>query len=194
MSCQDAPPQLPPYKAILSRGDGSSSGRTPLYQISLPSGWEEIQEKQSISDTTVPIFKCFYEEDGCRIQLTIHNFPLQVGAFKIPPEAQVERWKNQFAQLSFSHASPQSFAGFIGLQLYAEGVIAQEETAVLAWAMKIAPENERSLSFFSEKYPAEMGCDVTIKATGPKKIIEEHAQEIASIARSFELLPAFPLL
>jgi hypothetical protein len=176
VGCQDASQQRLPFQTIHGRGD------TPIYQISVPASWE----RQSIStdtlkDTTQPIAAFLVAN---HIRITIHNFPEQ----KIPPIAQVQRWKKQFLPLyaETQSVTPVAWGGFHGLFLEGAGLIQGQETTILAWAMQIGREHEQMLD------NQESSADYTIKVVGPTSLINPYRQEIIEAAESFALIEEIP--
>lgn len=153
------------------------SGReTPaLYRIEVPLHWQRI-EISNVSDTKNALAEFRLQE----IRVTIHNFP----GTKIPPQAQVERWKNQFP--SQNYLTPQAFSGFQGLLLEAGGQMHGASTKVLAWALELPPVHQRMVR------NTEKAADISIKATGPAALIEKYHDEIYTTARTFELIDEIP--
>ncbi len=174
--CADQPTATPSLQMI----DGRVRG-LPIYRAEVPHHWhrQDPSAETPLDDTTQPICEFSIDE---QIRITIHNFPDQ----KIPPTAQVTRWKRQLNFIT-TDTTPVAWGGFAGLQFYGE----DKNSAVLAWAMQIAPEHYRTLSKPSEKY-RQMRADYTIKVTGPTDLIESHRNEIISFANSFELIEAIP--
>jgi len=72
------------------------------------------------------------------------------------------------------------------------GILNNEETMVLAWALQIAPEHCRTLSNPDSYLNKQMRSDVTIKAMGPVTLMKKHKQAIETVARSFELIEEIP--
>lgn len=161
-----------PWKMIASRDKA-----TPIYRSKIASLWsEEKLPPDELRDTTKPNAKFTLSQ----IVLTIHNFPSDELEKRIPPQAQVSRWKRQFEKNP--QLSPKSHGGFIGL-LY-EGQ--NEELAVMALAMQLDTEHYLKLT------DREMRADYTIKAVGPKSEIEKYRSEILKIMNNFELTEEIP--
>lgn len=137
---------------------GRSTGPAFLYRIEVPESW--VRETiEIVEDTQKPIAE-FRAGD---VRVTIHNFP----SMRIPPGAQVERWKKQTPPLAIES---QAFSGFQGLFFDSE--------TTLAWA----------LEWGASRRTNEEGCaDVTFKATGP---VQASRAEIIRAARSFERIEA----
>ncbi len=134
------------------------------------------------------------------IKITIHNFPADSSEKRIPPSAQVERWKRQFAVLNplESFSTPQAYAGYFGLQFEGTGVISEIPTTTLAWAMQMDPRHYSNLTAKQQYHPKEKGylqqmaADYTIKAMGPPESMAEHRDAIVNFAHSFELIQEIP--
>lgn len=190
-ACERLPESTCRDVEIAGRDAGDIATRQPLYRISLPNGWTAKLSSESVADTKRPLIECLYGEDEPCIRLTVHNFPYNTPLQRVPPEAQIARWKQQFDSIASSQTTPQAFAGFVGLHLFAEGQQSDREWAVSAWSMQLAAEHDRSLAR-KEAAGSQMRSDITIKAVGPKELIEEQNSTISDIARSFELLNPLP--
>lgn len=187
-----APPQNVEQKVeIFGRDTGNPTERSPLYTISVPDGWRITTSLNSVADTKLPLIELSYEENEQTIRLTIHNFPYTSFDLHIPPQAQIARWKKQFDTLTTGEITPQAFAGFVGFSFFGSGE-GKEHTAVLGWALQLAPEHEKMLATTPLKFDKQMRSDVTIKATGPLDLIEKEQENIKTIARSFELITPLP--
>lgn len=137
----------------------------PLYQADVPFDWKRI-DYQDLSDTKNPIV-AFETSQGT---VTVHNFP----NIKIPPEAQIARWKEQMKGEDYE-IYPVSHGGFGGFCI--------EGTSTIAYAMQLTP------LLYSAITDPDQKADYTIKFTGEKKIDKE---EIAQFAMSFEWIFPFP--
>lgn len=148
----------------------------PLYRIKVPFGWKRKAIDGPLEDTTKPL--CEFLIEGA-VRATIHNFP----NIKVPPQAQITRWKKQFSSLDPQGAliTPQAFSGYVGLKFEGSGLIEGKKTFIMGWSMQIAPE-------FYSFVQGQLGSDVTIKVVGPKELIETYREEIERFARSFELI------
>lgn len=147
---------------VLSAREEILVGRsgTPLYRIEVPEHWQTISIIPT-QDSMLPIAEF---KDGT-IKIVIHNFP----GMRIPPAAQVDRWKRQALA---RYTEPQSFSGFQGL-LY-------ENENTLAWAMEWGATRREDKECFS---------DMTIKVTCPEKAhLEERREAIHQAVKSFELI------
>lgn len=144
------------------------------YRVRVPADWVLKKAEGSLVDTTLPLCE-FWAADSIRI--TIHNFP----GLKVPPEAQISRWKRQFDQLSDIQVVSQAFSGFVGLKSEASGTMQGKDVKLLGWSLQIAPE-------FASSVKGQSGADVTIKIVGPSELVDLHYKELERFARSFELI------
>ncbi len=191
----------------ISQDEGSHSeikinGRSsiPIYQVEVPSFWriQQPPHNESLIDTKLPLCECFIEEDDQKIRITIHNFPTENMEERIPPMAQIARWKQQFKKLDESSVAitPQAFSGFVGFLFEATGIINDEETRMMGWSMQLDAEHYRHLLFAESlklsKEFGQMRSDFTIKAVGPSRLIQKYRNDIFSFARHFELIKEIP--
>ena len=111
---------------------------------------------------------------------------------RIPPQAQLQRWKQQFNPIGPTSVlvTPQSFSGYKGFLLEAEGNMKGEPAAVMGWALQIGSDHYRNLSYTD--LPDQMRADITIKAVGEPEAIALHRNAIRRLARSFELIEEVP--
>ncbi len=156
-------------------------GRDPevneaVYRVRVPDSWERIDAAGSVEDTTKPLAEYRVGRD---ILVTLHNFP----GIKIPPGAQVMRWKRQTAHAKNIHTHLCCRGGFAGIQF--------ESNECLAWAMQLDPNHCQRLSSQSPLH-RQMKADYTIKAVGPAQSLTKHRQEILDFASSFELICELP--
>lgn len=157
--------------------------RRPVYRAKVPEGWIRIDPQGSIMDTTLPNATFLIENE---LKVTVHSFPSENLEDRIPPFAQIERWKRQ------GHAGKVesiSRGGFVGLFL--------EGASILAWSMQLDLEHYQTLSFlptnrFEEAHYKQMRADYTIKATGPERLIAKYREELLHFAKSFELIQEIP--
>lgn len=176
--------------------------RFEVYRVRVSPDWirRDPLPNESLSDTTKALCEFLIKDEGGIIRIAIHNFPSESIDQRIPPAAQVARWRQQFEKLlpSDSYTAPQAFSGYSGLLFKGVGTLNGQEMAVLGWSLQIAPEHYRSLSYAPkpEMQPLyrEMRADMTIKATGPKTVMQLHEDEISRFARSFELIEEIPPL
>lgn len=167
-------------------------GRNPeilvsTYRAQVPLSWSRIDPDPTLSlaDTRLPLCRFFIEEELGKVEITIHNFPSEAIERRIPPQAQVERWRQQLLPSSIVEVEPCAHGGFSGLQLRAETAI--------AWAMQLAPEHYRALQRLEDPLYAEMRADYTVKAIGPQDLLQKYSSQIEAFARSFELIKEIPL-
>ena len=170
---------------------GRSSGAPPLYRAEVPASWEKLPREEGLEDTTRPIASYLIREGAQAIRIAVHNFPAYEKQQRIPPQANLARWRGQFEELKESHWAVKacSRGGFCGLMLDASGKLRGEEARLLAWSMQMAerPWNALQLRGFSEK-----GADYTIKASGPLSLMNKHAPQIERFAETFELIEELP--
>ena len=204
-SRQQAANEGPPWQEIAGR-DETSEGSTrirryPVYRVRVPEGWkrQDPADDDSIADTTLSIVEFVIEDSDGSIVVTVHNFPVELLAERIPPRAQVVRWQGQFDPLDPNTTSIvlQAHGGYAGLLLEGSGELKGNNLALLAWAMQLAPEHFRHLILVGSPeemaYFRQMRADYTIKATGSPEAISRHRNEIASFSRSFELIQEIPV-
>lgn len=174
-----------------------------IYRVRVPATWKRLNPAgtEFHEDTTQPICTYFIPDKENQATITIHNFPVREEK-RIPPEAQVERWKQQLRSQegSLTTVIPQAFAGFIGLRLEGTGTIKNQPVMVMAWAMELAPEHFVALntqlqqaSDAQEAKEIEQQCaSYTIKAVGPESVMATHRHQLIAFARSFELIEELP--
>ncbi len=166
----------------------SDRNNRPLYHAHVPASWAALPDVpiESRSDTTLPIAS--WSAEG--VKITVHTFPAQNMAQRIPPKSQVERWLKQIKGLNSDtvRVEPAGHGGFLGLFVEAYG----ETEGLIAMSMQAAP-----LHFFSmaSHWPEDTHrrADYTIKAVGDKDSIARQRQSILSLAQSFELMEEIPL-
>ncbi len=195
-SCHSCPEKVPPFTSqefngreeIIAYGQAV---RRPIYQAKVPIAWRRIDpdESASLTDTTKPIISFVLEE---QLLLTVHTFPTDALEERIPPEAQVNRWKKQMrAQTNVAQSI--GHGGFCGL--YFEGI--HENTTVCAWSLQLDFDHYQTLHFLAttveeEEHYKQMAADYTIKVSGPTHLINKHRKELMLFADSFELIQDIP--
>lgn len=157
--------------------------RRPLYRAKVPPGWVRLDPQGPITDTTLPNVAFLIENE---LKVTIHSFPSENLDERIPPYAQIERWKRQGDEGKVDSVSR---GGFVGLFL--------EGATILGWSMQLDLEHYQTLAFlptnrFEEEHYKQMRADYTIKATGPEKLIAKYRDELLLFAKSFELIQEIP--
>ncbi len=167
--------------------------RYPLYRVKSFPSWKRLDPSPltSNSDTRHPIVE-FWIDD--QIQITIHNFPSDSMETRIPPRAQVERWKKQMQTDDDDDfiIRPVSFAGFAGLFFEGEG----RNKKTIAYALKLDDRHYQSLRGlrhgYNDAFLEQMGSDVTIKAVGPKQAMMTYREDLIAFSESFELIQEIP--
>jgi len=195
ISCEKTPDSKPNWEEIGGRDEADLSGaliRYPVYRAKVPKKWlrKDPAPFESNFDSTKPLCEFFLDA----IRITVHNFPNE----KIPPFAQIERWKRQLQPYLPESISilPESQGGFFGFQLEGEGIFKKNPVKMFAWAMQMDPELSQNLETQTNSplgsYYKQMKASYTIKAVGPPEQMEAHKEEIVLFARSFELIQEIP--
>jgi hypothetical protein len=183
------------WQQINGRDEGIPDQRTDVYRATVPPNWEREAPSpdRSIEDTTLPNCSFMIRDEDDHILITIHTFPSDHLEERIPPEAQVSRWKKQFKEIDQESMSiiPKAYGGFAGLFFEASGKLKDnaDSMTVLAWSMQLDPQHYQTLSLQSDK---QRCADYTIKAVGSTELIEKHKDEIHHFAKSFELITPIP--
>ncbi|MGZ3633589.1 MAG: hypothetical protein ACXWM7_04760 [Parachlamydiaceae bacterium] len=188
------------WEHFCCRDEGDPLQRIPLYRAKVPSHWTRKNPdlKISILDSTQPNVEFIIAAPHLNesIYVTVHTFPTDTIEKRIPPQAQINRWKKQFIDLDPTSVKivPRARGGFSGLSFYGEGIQHEKEHAVLAYSMEIAPThwailqpNERAS--FKQK---QMAASYTIKAQGQPEALRSNQNEIFMFANSFELIEEIP--
>lgn len=187
---------------IAARDEGSPQTKDHpiIYRVKVPRAWSQQNPPldESLVDTTKAIAE-FYIIDGHeKIRIAIHNFPSNSMGQRIPPMAQVSRWKKQFQSINQASLSiqPQAFGGYSGFLIEATGEMHGVATTMLGWALQLASEHFRALSrpvpqILTQRY-RQMRGDVTIKAVGPQQLMDKYREDIIAFARSFQLIDDIP--
>jgi hypothetical protein len=167
--------------------------RTPLYRAKVPLDWKrkDPPPTQSLTDTMLPLCEFFIEN---AVRITIHNFPNQGLETRIPPLSQITRWKKQFQVLDplNHHTQAESWGGFVGLQFDGSGILDRQEVRMLGWSLQLAAEHFLTLEGKEDPYFRQALADYTIKALGPKELVEKYHSQIEEFAHSFELIREIP--
>ena len=189
------PPSTAKWIAISGRDDGKSTDRPFLYQALVPHHWErkDPQPNDSIADTTKANCEFCIKEGDEEVRITFHTFPIQDEGKRIPPQAQIARWKKQLENLDLLSVQviPDSHGGF-SLFFEAEGDLKGNRTKVMGWSMQLAPAYLRHLSLEKQPLDKSKRADYTLKATGPPTLIHKHHLDIMQFATSFELIDELP--
>lgn len=195
-SSQESSPPSFQVIALAARNEDISLERPLIYRVKKPLRWIQVEPKNntSIIDTTLPIAEFFIPCEHAQVRVTIHNFPSSQSHDRIPPMAQISRWKKQFHNLDPTSVSttPQAFGGYHGFLFEASGTINGLETTIMAWTLQLFSEHYRTLSrtvsSSLENRHRQMRGDVTIKVMGSSSDVQAHRHEIISFARSFQLM------
>lgn len=184
-------------QTINAREEVADEPRLPLYRALAPSSWacHQPNPNDSLLDTTKPVCEFFIPEGKEKLRLTIHTFPVNEVQSRIPPFAQITRWKTQFEELDplATQVTPQSQGGFVGLLLEAEGIYQGQLQKMLGWSMQLAPEYDRQLQNKSSLLKNRLRrADYTIKIVGPAFLINKHRKALLNFANSFELIDELP--
>lgn len=180
-SCSTQKEARIPWQTIQGR---DRSVTRPLYRARAPLDWgrADPSDQDNLSDTTLPI-ATFYIHEETPIRVTVHNFPYTDKKERIPPQAQVARWKRQQKATSIT---PVAHGGFYGLFF--------ESDEALAWSMKIGEPYEQLFEtrLTATPFTRALRADYTIKATGNKETLEKHRDALIAFARSFEWVEEMP--
>jgi len=186
---------------ICGRNDHSNLERLPVYRAKVPRTWQRKDPEPSVSieDTKTALCEFTIPDEKQQIKIVIHNFPLMEGK-SIPPMAQIARWRNQFSVIDQTATKiiPQAYSGFVGYLL--EASEQENPSAVMAWALQIAPEHHATLNYHwkiaeashDKRMLHQMMADLTIKATGSKQLLKKFRRDIINFARSIELIQEIP--
>lgn len=183
------------YK-IPARNLEDSLQRPFLYHVSAPTSWiyHEIPRNESIFDTKKANgeFHVFHEND--KIRITIHTFPYRNSSERIPPQAQISRWKKQFDFLDPLSLliQPESRGGFSGLYFEGQGKMNQEDIKMMAWAMQLANLYDRQLQLGLNPLDQWKRADYTIKVVGKPELIDQFREEVIQFAHHFEFIHELP--
>lgn len=174
--------------------------RYPVYRAKVPKYWKKEEFNPTVSnyDTTKPLCE-FIIRDGLETcKISIHNFPSMSIEERIPPMAQIQRWKRQLENIEASSVaiSPQAFSGFSGFLFEGQGFYKGQETKIIGWSLQLGRDQYHALqlngSEEEERFFKQMRSDVTIKALGNPDMMDKHKDEIIAFARSFELIQDIP--
>lgn len=197
LGCSSVPEGTPAnWQEISARNVANSLHRPAIYHAQVPVGWERIDPDpdHSLEDTTKPICEYLIHEGSIKARITIHTFPIVPSGPRIPPIAQINRWKSQFQELDPLSVCiyPESHGGFSGLGLTAEGVYQNEQVTMMAWSMVLAQEFVAKLELHGNALDRYKLADFTIKIVGNSKLIEINRVDIMRFFKSFELIDELP--
>lgn len=159
------------------------------YHVNVPTSWKQVTSDAS-KDTTKPIAEFLIENPQGSIRITIHNFPWSSFDQRIPPIAQINRWKSQIKGTSSETAVAHD--GFAGYFLETTGDLEGKPTTVLGWAMQLAPEHFHAITSHQPKGYDQLRADYTIKAVGPTPLMSNYLHSIQAFADSFRLIQEIP--
>ncbi|WP_068466537.1 hypothetical protein [Candidatus Protochlamydia phocaeensis] len=183
------------WQILNGREEKPGDPRPSLYRAKVPLAWirKDPAPTDSIIDTTKPICEFYIPTEKEPLRLTIHTFPVISAESRIPPSAQVARWKNQFDALDPLHVYVKSLSqgGFIGLLLEAHGIYQGQKQVMLGWSVQLAPEYDRMLAI-SSSFDKQRRADYTIKIVGAPELIDKHRHALFLFANSFELIEELP--
>lgn len=200
-SCSEQDSTVSSFNRIEIQGrDNGNLKRSFIYRAKVPKDWivKLPVPEDSIADTTKAIADFFIVQEDQKIRIAVHNFPTQSMEERVPPVAQISRWKRQFQELDPTSIFmiPQAFGGFHGLLFEGTGDMKGERVSILGWSLQIASQHYQALSRSSDQNLAakfrQMRADVTIKAVGPENLMQKKRDEIVTFARSFQLIDDIP--
>lgn len=186
-ACGSKTKEAPVWQIIAGRENGSFE-RLPLYRAQVPKHWKRVDPTGSIIDTKKPLCEWELEKNGETIRIAVHNFPTDTIETRIPPQAQVMRWKGQFEELEPASVLSETFThgGFVGLFFEGTGVLKGKPQTVIGWAMQLAA------LYYPKVEDRQVRADYTIKGVGDPEMIAMYRKEIVAFARSFELINELP--
>lgn len=197
ISCnRTSPPSFLNQHFFKGRDNGQALERPLIYRACVPSHWirQDPLETESIADTTKHICEFYIRENKEFIRITIHTFPIIKEMMRIPPQAQVNRWKEQFEELDLvaTQTTPYAHGGFSGLFFKGRGILQGNTIEVLGWSMQLASVYDRQLSQGRKPLDGNKRADYTIKASGSPHLMVKYRSEILAFAHSFELIDELP--
>lgn len=190
------------WQEISGRDEGNGDiSREAIYRAKVPEKWmrQDPDVMESIFDTKKANSEFIIKDPDGDVRVVVHNFPSVTIQDRIPPVAQVSRWKRQFSILDpvSLREDPYAHGGFAGIYFEASGVIEGKRQAYIGFAMQLDNEHYQVLSQQrnnSENTLTRQKCaDYTIKASGLPDSIEKYRREIQAFARSFELIEEIPV-
>lgn len=197
LSCTPStPPSSFNWQLIAARNEEPSLDRPFVYRVQVPSHWkcEQSFTDASVTDTKKPICEFYIQEGEEIVRITIHSFPIYSSDQRIPPLAQVMRWRQQFEELNewTTSLASESYAGFSGMRFEGEGLIRHQPTRVMGWSMSLASAYDKQLSLGKSPLDCYKRADYTIKASGPPALMHKHRAALLAFAHSFELIDELP--
>jgi hypothetical protein len=193
---QSSPVPSTQWQLVAGRDEGRTHERPFIYRVLVPSHWirQDPSPTESIADTTQSICEFYIREGDQAIRLTVHTFPIHDTHPRIPPHAQVARWKKQFDEVDLLNTmlATEGQGGFNGLRFEGQGILHGQPTNVIGWSMQLASVYERQLSLEKERLDRCKRADYTIKASGPPSLMDKHRADILAFAHHFELIDELP--
>lgn len=195
-SCEQPPSQQLTLHTIGCRNCEPELDRPLIYRASTPLHWlrKDPNPTESIADTKKSICEFFIQENSDAIRITLHTFPFQSLSMRIPPQAQIHRWKKQFEELDplSCEISPASQGGYTGLFFEGQGMMQGSAIKVMGWSMQVAPMYARQLIQSHDSLDQSKCADYTIKIVGPPSLLEKNRADLLTFAHSFELIDELP--
>lgn len=195
-ACQPVSTPAAQWQTIAARYDEHLQARLILYRALVPLTWlrRESTCDKLTADTMQPICEFHIEEKGRVIRITLHTFAIASDGSRIPPQAQIFRWKQQIDQMdpcSICQYS-ESHGGFSGDYLECQGLVKGAPTAFIACSMQLADVYVQQLDRCPHSVEWTKRADYTLKAAGPPDLMAQHRLEILGFMRSLELIDELP--
>ncbi|MBA3603423.1 MAG: hypothetical protein H0W50_07235 [Parachlamydiaceae bacterium] len=189
------------WQEFCCRDAGDPTARTPLYRAITPINWQRKNPSvtESIADSTKPVSEFYIgQHDQEKVSLTVFTFPVENYEQRVPPSAQLKRWKRQFEEFNPTSlvVTPCAHGGFTGFSICVKGLMNGQETSLLGFSMQLAPVHWFSLQQNKENISlkhSQTTADYTIKALGTPSAILKWKDEIYLFANSFELIEEIPV-
>lgn len=184
------------WQEIAARDNGHSLDRPQIYRVCAPVDWIRYDPlpDESIVDSTKSNCEFLIHEGPNSIRITVHTFPIIESDKRIPPQAQIARWKKQIVDLDIMTTTifDESHGGYSGLFFEGEGTVHDIATRVMGWSMLLASGYERQLGLGRHPDDHFKRADYTIKASGTPEMMDRHRNAIIAFAQSFELIDELP--
>lgn len=198
-STQNAPPTEDTEVEFI-KGRGIQGKKLAIYRITVPHAWirRDPLPEDTIEDTTQALCEFIINDPEGIIRIAIHNFPSDTLEARIPPAAQVARWKQQLNHYKPEEIveTPIAFGGYSGVQFVGTSKKEDKEFRVFATALQLAPEHFKNLITLESSPQAvryrQMRGDVTLKAQGPLVAMEKQRAAILQAYHSFGLIDEIP--
>ncbi len=196
--CSSEAPQPDDNQVDMINGRGHS--KIAIYQITVPRAWvrRDPLPGDPIEDTTQALCEFIINDPEGIIRIAVHNFPTDVAETRIPPAAQVARWKQQLGSYKPGERveGPIAFGGYGGLQFFGTGKKDEQEFRVIAMALQLGNDHFKNLSVPETSTKTlryrQMRGDVTLKAQGPLSAMEKQREAILKAFLSFGLIDEIP--